>query len=129
MRRKMIMSKMLYARLLGLAALLILLSAAPVMAAAPQFNDPGFDNTWNRTDKPVEATTTSGRGYTWGPVAPGAQAVTSEAYNGGTRKVQYFDKARMEVNNPQGNPQDLFYVTTGLLVKELVTGYRQDGDT
>lgn len=123
------MSKTLFARLLGLAALLFLLVAAPALAAVPQFNDPGFENTWNRADKPVEATTTSGRGYTWGPVAPGAQSITTEAYNGGSRKVEYFDKARMEVNNPQGNPQDLFYVTTGLLVKELVTGYRQDGDT
>src|SRR4051794_10267680 len=98
------MSKSLFTRLLSLAALLLLLVPAlapvPTWAATPQFNNPGFENTWNRTDKPVDATTTSGRGYTWGPVAPGAQAVTTEAYNGGTRKVQYFDKARMEVNNP-----------------------------
>ena len=34
----------------------------------------------------------------------------------------------MEVNNPAANPNDLFYVTTGLLVKEMVSGQRQDGD-
>ena len=54
--------------------------------------------------------------------------MTSEPYNGATRQVQYFDKARMEVNNPAGDPTSLYYVTTGLLVKELVTGQRQDGN-
>ena len=97
-------------------------------ATVPVFNDSGFESTWARVDKPVQDGTTASRGYTWGPVAPGTEGLTSETYNAQLRKVQYFDKARMEVNNPQGNPKDLFYVTTGLLVKELVSGYRQDGD-
>jgi sugar lactone lactonase YvrE len=112
-----------------LVALFGLLPLVTAMAAGPAFNDPGFSNTWNRVDKPVlDLPGGAGRGYTWGPAIPQAAAVTKEAYNGGQRTVQYFDKARMEVNNPGGNPNDLFYVTTGLLVKELVTGKRQDGD-
>jgi sugar lactone lactonase YvrE len=117
---------------LGWASLAVLFGLLPlvVMAAtAPTFNDPGFASTWNRVDKPLlDLAGGAGRGYTWGPALPQAAQVSHESYNGGQRTVQYFDKARMEVNNPGGNPQDLFYVTTGLLVKELVTGKRQDGD-
>ncbi len=108
----------------GLLSVLLPLTAM----AASNFNDPNFKTTWERVDKPVQDLAGTGRGYTWGPPAPGSEKVASEPYNGGTRKVQYFDKARMEINNPAGNPNDLFYVTTGLLVKELVTGNRQDGD-
>lgn len=67
------------------------------------------------------------RPYTWGPNVPGAPATLAEPYAdspGGTRRVLYLDKARMEINNPATG-----YVTTGLAVKELVSGLRQDGDT
>ncbi|MBN9393412.1 MAG: 6-bladed beta-propeller [Chloroflexi bacterium] len=112
-----------------LALLFTLMPVVTVAAASPTFNDPGFANTWNRVDKPVQDVPGGvGRGYTWGPAIPQAAGMTKEPYNDGQRTVQYFDKARMEVNNPNGNPNDLFYVTTGLLVKELVTGKRQDGD-
>ncbi len=97
--------------------------------AAFNFNDGGFATTWNRVDKPVQDNANPGRGYTWGPVVSGSESQTGELYNGATRKVQYFDKARMEVNNPATNPADLYYVTTGLLVKEMVSGQRQDGDS
>jgi len=96
--------------------------------AAINFNDPGFANTWNRVDKPVEELPGLGRGQTWGPIIQGSEGIKTEPYNGTTRTVQYFDKARMEVNNPSGDPTNRYYVTTGLLVKELVTGQRQDGD-
>ena len=99
------------------------------LSATPTFNDPGFATTWNRVDKPVADLPNPSRGYTWGPQAPGAESITSEPYNNSTRKVQYFDKARMEINDPGGNPANLYYVTTGLLVKEMVSGLRQDGDT
>ncbi len=105
-----------------------LLQAVPGQAAGIIFNEPGFASVWNRVDKPVEEIAGLGRGYTWGPLAPGASSTSVEQYNGKPRKVQYFDKARMEINDPGGNPNDLFFVTTGLLVKELVSGQRQDGD-
>src|SRR4051794_2969968 len=124
------MKKAFYYPLPGLLMLLsTLLLAFPVQAATPAFSDTGFENTWNRVDKPVQDLRNIDRGYTWGPAGSSAVSITTETYNGATRKVQYFDKARMEINNPGGNPTDLFYVTTGLLVKELVTGNRQDGDS
>jgi DMSO/TMAO reductase YedYZ molybdopterin-dependent catalytic subunit len=56
----------------------------------------------------------------------------AEAYAegvGGKRLVQYFDKSRMEINNPSGNKSDPFYVTNGLLAIELMTGRMQVGNT
>jgi hypothetical protein len=55
----------------------------------------------------------------------------TEPYSGspsGTRMVQYFDKARMEINNPQGDRASDWFVTTGLLVAEMVSGKQQTGD-
>jgi hypothetical protein len=39
--------------------------------------------------------------------------------------VQYFDKARMEINNPKGDRTSEWFVTTGLLVAEMVSGKQQ----
>ena len=111
--------------LLGVVALLLV---ATSVSAAINFRDPSFGKVWNRVDKPVEERSQLGRGYTWGPVVQGSEGISGEIYNTATRDVQYFDKARMEINS-SANPNDLFYVTTGLLVKELVTGQRQDGDS
>jgi hypothetical protein len=47
---------------------------------------------------------------------------------GGVRKVQYFDKSRMEINDPRANPSNPWFVTNGLLAKELITGELQVGD-
>lgn len=119
-------------RKLSLLLFLVLCSlvSVPIVSSATiTFNDPGFATIWNRVDKPVADLPNPSRGYTWGPPAPGAENIASEPYNSSTRKVQYFDKARMEINDPNGNPANLFYVTTGLLVKEMVSGLRQDGET
>ena len=42
--------------------------------------------------------------------------------------MQYFDKSRMEINNPDGDKTSPFYVTNGLLTVELITGKMQVGD-
>jgi glucose/arabinose dehydrogenase len=87
-----------------------------------------FAEVWQRTDQPVKDGTTA-RSWLWGP-APFTGAV-QEPYAetpGGSRQVQYFDKSRMEINNPNGNRQDPFFVTNGLLVKELISGQLQTGD-
>src|SRR5689334_9413843 len=79
-------------------------------AAPPAFADPAFQRTWERTDGPVNIGIVP-RGYYWGP-QPGA--VKQEAYAeaaGGARLVQYFDKSRMELNNPNGDKSSPFYVT------------------
>ena len=90
------------------------------------FADPAFERVWTRTDKLVAQGEVS-RSWYWGP-APGK--TETEKYvegQGGVRKVQYFDKSRMEINDPTANPNDPFYVTNGLLTVELVSGKVQVG--
>jgi hypothetical protein len=43
--------------------------------------------------------------------------------------VWYLDKTRMEITHPDGDPDSAWYVTTGLLVKEMISGKMQLGDT
>ena len=58
----------------------------------------------------------------WGP---GAFYTEYEPYSGtpqGNHLVQYFDKGRLEINDPQGDKSSPWYITSGLLVKEMVSG-------
>jgi endonuclease YncB( thermonuclease family) len=102
-----------------------LLGAAPVAADAP---DPAFQATWARTDQPV-ASGAVARTWMWGPQAntPAIPEPYTEAPDG-VRNVQYYDKARMEITHPDGDPGSIWYVTNGLLVVELLTGRMQTGD-
>src|SRR5436305_4249057 len=87
-------------------------------ATPPAFADPNFQQLWTRTDAPV-AGGQADRSWYWGP-QPGQ--VRSEPYSGsptGARLVQYFDKARMEINDPNGDRSSQWFVTTGLLVAEM----------
>ncbi len=97
-------------------------------AAQVPFGDSAFQATWDRTDKLVASGQVK-RSFYWGP-GP-IEAARMEEYSegaGGQHKVQYFDKSRMEINNPNGNKADPFYVTNGLLTRELVTGLMQVGN-
>src|SRR5205814_4970825 len=90
--------------------------------------DGAFDLVWTRTDADVAAQTLT-RGWVWGP-GPGLAGLEPYAdAPGGQRLVQYFDKARMEVNNPQADPASPWFSTNGLLTVELLTGRVQTGDT
>jgi hypothetical protein len=111
-------------RLLALAGLMTLL--VPSSAGAASL--PPLQTTWMRTDQPV-ADAVVDRTWMWGPQA--SAFGTTEAYveaQGGEREVIYYDKARMEVTNPDADPNSIWYVTNGLLVVELVTGQLQTGD-
>jgi len=111
------------------AVILLALSiAAPGAAAAPIANT-AFSNTWARTDRPVSTGAVS-RTWMWGPTAdsPALQEPYAES-PGGQREVQYFDKSRMEITHPNGDPNSIWYVTNGLLAEELITGRMQLGDT
>lgn len=119
-----------------LVALVLLLatlgawSLAPGRAArAEGFADPAFQQTWRRTDAPV-ALGAVARSWVWGP-EPRTGAVMEPYADapGGQRLVQYFDKSRMELTNPRGDPASPFYVTNGLLATEMLTGAVQTGDT
>lgn len=91
------------------------------------FADPAFERVWQRTDRPV-AEQRATRGWIWGPRGLMARTEGYLQAVSGLRQVQYFDKARMEVNNPTGDRNSKWFVTTGLLVVELISGRTQIGD-
>jgi polysaccharide biosynthesis protein PslG len=103
---------------------------APPSSDAPapgngEYASPNFRAVWERTDRPIaEGRLPQPRTWLWGP-QPNT-AAHREPYGdspGGSRLVQYFDKSRMEINNPANNQ-----VTNGLLVVEMITGRLQIGD-
>ncbi|RIK42512.1 MAG: hypothetical protein DCC58_10925, partial [Chloroflexi bacterium] len=104
--------------------------AAGALRPAPRElpGTPAFQRVWERTDQPVASGATS-RTWMWGPDA--FTGVLQEEYAespGGVRQVQYFDKSRMEVTHPDAVDDGLWYVTNGLLVVELISGWMQVGD-
>lgn len=102
--------------------LLFLVGLFPARLSAQSFADAAFQSVWQRTDKPVADGRVS-RSWVWGP-NPFTEALY-EPYAespGGTRLVQYFDKSRMEINDPSGNRSSQWFVTNGLLVREMVDG-------
>lgn len=108
-------------------AVTVLLNAMP--AAAVDFAHPAFKRVWDRTDSIVASGQVS-RTFFWGPApAAAAQEQYVDAPSGTqTRLVQYFDKSRMELNNPEGDPNSQFFVTNGLLTIELISGQMQIGN-
>ncbi len=85
-------------------------------------------DTWYRTDGPINDGVVS-RTWLWGVEDPLAYAY--EPYvqtEHGMRLVYYYDKSRMEITQPLGDRNAPWYVTNGLLVKELITGEMQVGD-
>lgn len=117
--------------LAGFVVIVILINLAIGLVAltirAEAFAEPAFQRVWNRSDSGGVVT---GRSYLWGPepFTNGIQEDYREA-PGGKRLVQYFDKSRMELTNPNGDRNSPFYVTNGLLVNELMSGQLQVGDS
>jgi hypothetical protein len=110
---------------LGVVGSLAAAWIAPVQAA--QIADPAFTQVWNRTDLPVQKSIVN-RSWLWGPEGFFA---TYEPYMqgpGGQHLVQYFDKSRMEINNPAGDRNSEWFVTNGLLVVDMISGKIQSGD-
>jgi hypothetical protein len=95
--------------------------AAPLAAPADGFADPAIRAVWARADAAVAAGQAN-RSWLWGP---GPFYTTYEAANGtptGVHLVQYFDKGRLEVNDPGASRNSPWFVTGGLLVREMVQG-------
>lgn len=93
------------------------------------YADSAFHDLWESADSAVAAG--APRPWAWGP-GPNTRGLL-ETYREdptglGQRLVQYFDKSRMELNDPSANPDDPFYVSNGLLTVELVSGLVQLGD-
>ena len=113
--------------LAGLAALALgalPAGAAPFDGRRTQFADGAFGTVWTRTDA---ESVRGGRSWYWGP---GPWFDYAEFYRqspNGLRTVQYFDKARMEINNPTDRSFQSG-VTNGLLVVELASGQLKKGN-
>ena len=115
-------------RVRGLLAIIVVAGLGAGMWPAPgvgaaglRYADPAFLRVWTRTDSLVAAGQ-GGRSWYWGP-APGM--IVREPFAGlpgGSHLVQYFDKSRMEINDPHADPQARWYVTNGLLTGELISG-------
>lgn len=95
--------------------------------ALKTFVDRAFEVVWNRSDRPIARQQVS-RSWLWGPTGLIARAESYLQVGGGLRQVQYFDKGRMEINNPRASRQSQWYVTSGLLVQELISGRMQVGN-
>jgi polysaccharide biosynthesis protein PslG len=106
-------------------------NAPTAQAVEPPFSKPAFQKIWLTTDRPVDDGRTR-RSFLWGPEIGGAagfeQYDDAAPVNGKRRWVQYFDKSRMEINNPYSEPTSQYFVTNGLLTVELISGRIQVGD-
>lgn len=92
-----------------------------------EFVDPAFKNVWSRTDQ-VVATRKANRTWMWGPGGLVGRAEIYTQSPGGVRQVQYFDKSRMEISNWGRDRANPWFVTNGLLVREMIEGRMQIGD-
>jgi hypothetical protein len=99
-----------------------LLSPRLAAAAPPEgFASAYIRAIWQRDDGAVAAGSIS-QPWMWGPgpfytnYEPDADAPE------GNHLVQYFDKGRLEVNDPNGDVRSPWFVTSGLLVAEMVAG-------
>lgn len=111
-----------------LRSLLVIALLTPTLASAQDFSQPAFRTVWARTDYSVQ----QGRGnhsWIWGPGPFTAQI--NEWYvegPGQSRPVQYFDKGRMEINDPNGDPNNPWFVTSSLLTRDMIDGRVQVGN-
>ena len=96
-------------------------------AQAGGFADPAFQALWARTDQLV-ALNTVARSWYWGPGPAASRQEPWLQAPGGTRLVQYFDKALMEISNPSGDRSSPYFVTTGLLTIDMVRARAQVGE-
>ncbi len=102
-------------------------SALQAQLARFRFGDASFQRLWFFSDLAVFSGR-SQRSWEWGPTPAQSKLENYAEAAGGVRQVQYFDKARMEINNPKGDHNSKWFVTNGLLVKELVSGWVATGD-
>jgi len=93
-----------------------------------KFADPAFNKVWAYADAPV-ASGQAVRSWLWGPSSGQARAEVYDQAPGGLRQVQYFDKSRMEISDFEADRQSQWFVTNGLLAKELIQGQIQIGDS
>jgi uncharacterized protein YkwD len=118
---------------LALALMLVFALCAGIFgttgqASAAPFGDTSFEKIWQQADQPIAAGQAN-RSWLWG-AAPnwGGYEGYDQARPNGNRMVQYFDKSRMEINDPNADRNSQWFVSNGLLTTELVSGLMQVGD-
>src|SRR6266567_8452335 len=99
-------------------------SVAPSALSQAGVADPAFKTAWDRSDGLVASGTVS-RPWVWGPAPSASLSEPFGGIPGNSHLVQYFDKGRMEINDPNANKSDPFYVTNGRLAVELISGQMQ----
>jgi hypothetical protein len=120
-------------RVIASALVLTLLGTALVASTpASDIGTYAFEQMWWRTDLPVRENQTN-RTWIWGPepISPLLLEPYDEGHASGVdgaRWVQYFDKTRVEITRSDGNRGDSWFVTNGLLARELISGRMQVGD-
>ncbi|MEX2425905.1 MAG: CAP domain-containing protein [Thermomicrobiaceae bacterium] len=89
--------------------------------------DDAFQHIWAQADAPVHRDEVD-RSWLWGPdtFMTGEEPYADSP--GGTREIAYFDKSRMEINNPDADQSSQWFVTNGLLVRDMIRGAVQTGD-
>ena len=116
----------------GIAAVLVaMLAVAPTTFAADLTLDPWsvpdpISQLWARTDGSM--TGNQQRGWLWGPTMLSTGWEPYREAPGGARQVFYFDKGRLEITDPSADPNAAWYVTAGLIVREMLSGQIQIGD-
>jgi hypothetical protein len=107
-----------------------------IASAAPKAQTPNsppdtssFQAVWDRTDSLVASSRVK-RSWFWGPSAfwTTREIYVDDPTGTQSRVVQYWDKSRMEINNPNGDKSNPFYITNGLLTVELISGRMQIGN-
>ncbi len=121
-----VVGAVLVALLAGVLAPLATFAAQEDPIAMPSFADPAFRRVWDRYDHPVYFGDAS-RSYTWGASISAKLEEPFKEGPSGKHIVQYFDKSRMEINDPNGNQNDPFFVTQGLLARDMIRGEVQEG--
>src|SRR5438105_5719131 len=107
-------------------AALTLSSLGGATAEASSYADNAFQQVWQQADAPI-ANGQASRSWLWGQAGWAGYENYNEAKAGGQRLVQYFDKSRMEINDPNANRSSQWFVSNGLLTMELVSGRLQAG--
>lgn len=118
---------MLIVSLIALCATALPAAAAPWAGNRTQFASSRFEQVWRNADLAVQQGSTN-RSWTWGPQPWFDYKELYQQSPNGLRLVQYFDKARMEINDPANGGGPLGGVTNGLLTVELVSGRVKLGD-
>lgn len=89
--------------------------------------DQAVQRLWWQSDGAVQ-NLSAARTWLWGPDAFAAPDEPYAESTDGGRQVYYFDKSRMEITNPGGDRGSIWFVTNGLLVRDMIRGAIQVGD-